>query len=382
MAVQLADDAASARATAMPDVTVETTFDAIDGGQWDQLVRSMPRPTPFLLHGWIVPWWRHYGARRELAIHAARAGGRLVAALPLAADTTWPGTPVARFVGAPDSTLADIVAPADADRSTLRRLVDDAVARHRLLDLYSLAPDGHLASILERRSLRTRTRAAVMDLSDGWEDAYRRKTSGRRRSLHRRRWRQLRDGGRVELSVATGGSDVARALEDAFRVHALRWSGRPDVSTFADERGRAFNRVALAALARSGAVRLVTLHVSGVPVAFTCSLHTGGRMFVYRLAFDPAYGRCSPGILVTLEAIRLAAEAGATHVEFLRGTERYKMELGDRVDVLSEAVIARGGRAACAKALVDGRTRTDRVLAAGRRAARDLVRAKRRREEP
>jgi len=366
---------AGAVAPAAMQVTTDTTFDTIDAERWDELVGSMPRPTPFLLHGWLVPWWRHYGAGREPAIHVSRAGGRLAAALPLMVGRTCARTPVARFVGAPDSTLADIVAPAETDERTLHRLLDAAVAEHRLLDLYSLAPDGHLASILPARCLRTRTRAPVMDMRDGWEDVFARKTSGRRRALYRRRWRQLRAAGPVELSVATEERDVAPALEDAFRIHALRWRGRPDVSTFADERGREFNRAAMAALARSGCVRMVTLRVAGAPVAFTCSLHTGGRMFLYRLAFDPQYGRCSPGILVTLEAIRLAAEEGATHVEFLRGTERYKTELGDRFDVLSEAVVARGGRAQVAKALVNGGTRANRAMVASRRAGRQLAKA-------
>ena len=373
--------AVGAASTAPARVATETTLDAIADERWDEIVESMPRPTPFLLQGWLMPWWRHFGWGRELAVHTARVDGRLVGALPLAVGTTWPRTAVAQFVGAPDSTLADIVAPADADPTLLRRLLDQARAGHRLLDLHSLAPDGHLASILPQPSVHTRARAPVMQLAGGWDETFGRKTSSRRRALYRRRWRQLRGLGRVELAVAAGEGDMGLALEDAFRVHTLRWRSRPDVSTFADDRGRAFNRDAVAALARSGRVRLLMLRIDGAPVAFTCSLLAGGRMFLYRLAFDPAYGRWSPGILVTLEAIRLAADEGASCVEFLRGTERYKVELADRVDPLSQAVIATGGRALAAKAAINGRVRAGRTLRAGRRAGRGVVRAVRRREE-
>src|SRR5436190_2123276 len=31
------------------------------GDSWDALFRAMPRPSPFLLHCWVVEWWRHYG---------------------------------------------------------------------------------------------------------------------------------------------------------------------------------------------------------------------------------------------------------------------------------------------------------------------------------
>ena len=43
----------------------------------------MPRPSPFLLHGWIAAWWRDYGGGSQLAVHLARRNGRLVGALPL-----------------------------------------------------------------------------------------------------------------------------------------------------------------------------------------------------------------------------------------------------------------------------------------------------------
>ena len=375
------DHAVGLGSRAAARVTAETAFDASDRERWDELVDTMPRPTPFLLQEWLMAWWRHFGGGRELAIHTARTDGRLLAALPLVVGTTWPRTPAARFVGAPDSTLADIVAPAGADPDTLHRVLDAAMAAHDLLDLFSLAPDGHLASLLPRQRLPIRARAPVMDLAGGWEEGFGRKTSSRRRALYRRRWRQLRDLGRVDLAVVADEDDVGPGLEDAFRVHALRWHSRPDVSTFADDRGRAFNRDALTALARSGRVRLLVLRIDGAPVAFTCSLVAGGRMFLYRLAFDPAYGRWSPGILVALEAIRLAAEEGATGVEFLRGTERYKVELADRVDPLSQALIARGGRALAAKAAISGRMRAGRTLLAGKRAGRGVVRAWRQREE-
>ncbi|HEX2434498.1 MAG TPA: hypothetical protein VHI55_11185, partial [Gaiellaceae bacterium] len=50
------------------------------GGSWDDLVRSMARPSPYLLHGWLVEWWRHYGRKATLAVHVAFEGDRLVGA--------------------------------------------------------------------------------------------------------------------------------------------------------------------------------------------------------------------------------------------------------------------------------------------------------------
>jgi CelD/BcsL family acetyltransferase involved in cellulose biosynthesis len=59
-------------------------------------------------------------------------------------------------------------------------------------------------------------------------------------------------------------------------------------------------------------------------------------MYVHRIAFDPAFGRFSPGVINTLDAIETAAAEGVTRVEFLGGAERYKVELADRLEPLYE----------------------------------------------
>jgi CelD/BcsL family acetyltransferase involved in cellulose biosynthesis len=43
---------------------------------WDRLVREMARPSPFLLHGWLLAWWRHHGRARQLCVHVAYRPGR------------------------------------------------------------------------------------------------------------------------------------------------------------------------------------------------------------------------------------------------------------------------------------------------------------------
>ncbi|HEV2902316.1 MAG TPA: hypothetical protein VGW30_03555, partial [Gaiellaceae bacterium] len=42
-------------------VSSEAGLAQLAGESWDDLVRAMPRPSPFLLHSWLVEWWRHYG---------------------------------------------------------------------------------------------------------------------------------------------------------------------------------------------------------------------------------------------------------------------------------------------------------------------------------
>ena len=62
-------------------ISSEESFAALEG--WDTLVRAMSRPSPFLLHGWVTEWWRHYGEGSRLAVEVAFRGDQLVGALPL-----------------------------------------------------------------------------------------------------------------------------------------------------------------------------------------------------------------------------------------------------------------------------------------------------------
>src|SRR4029453_13187081 len=64
------------------EISTDEEFAAL-GDSWNALVRAMPRPSPHLLHQWLLTWWRHYGVGNELAVHVAYRGHELVGALPL-----------------------------------------------------------------------------------------------------------------------------------------------------------------------------------------------------------------------------------------------------------------------------------------------------------
>jgi CelD/BcsL family acetyltransferase involved in cellulose biosynthesis len=211
-----------------------------------------------------------------------------------------------------------------------------------------------------RVELVERLEAPVLDLGPGWESVYRAKTDAKKRNLHSRRRRQLAALGSLEVRVARTGDELEAALGEAFRLHDLRWQGRPDHSSFGTEAGRRFVAAAFRALGGQDVPRVVTLSLDGRAIAFQSYLGFRGTMYLHRLAFDPAFARYSPGLVNTLDTLAVAASEGIERVEFLGGGERYKLELADRFEPLYEAVgLARGpaGRAAAAARLVRIRLR-------------------------
>jgi CelD/BcsL family acetyltransferase involved in cellulose biosynthesis len=215
-----------------------------------------------------------------------------------------------------------------------------------LFDLYGLPTRSHIADAVGSSiALIERVEAPVLDLSPGWEAVYHAKTSSKKRNLHRRRRRQLSELGQLEVVVARDLEDLRPALEEAFRLHLLRWEGRPDGSGFATPVGQRFHREVLETLAEFDVPRIVLLKLDGRAIAFHYYLAFEGCMYVHRLAFDPAVGRFSPGLVNTLDTIEAAAAEGLTRVEFLGGAERYKLELADRTEPLCHGLgLARNAR--------------------------------------
>ncbi len=309
-------------------------------GPWDELVRSMPRPSPFLLHGWLEVWWRHAEAGVRPLVHAAFDDGRLVGGLPLCLVERR-GMQVLSFQGGSQSALADLVLDRAAPASIAKALADRAESSGQdLALLYGLPASSRLVEAMgpDRVHLVERSEAPVLDLEGGWDEVYRAKTTGKRRNQDGRKRRQLAAVGRVETQVAREPDELEAALEDAFELHEIRWRGRPDGSGFATPAGRQFHRAALRRLAELGIPRIVVLRLDGRAIAFHYFFLLERRMYVHRLAFDPAYSRYSPGLLNTLDAIEAAAADGAAMVEFLGGAERYKIELADRLEPLYEAI--------------------------------------------
>jgi len=169
-------------------------------GPWDELVRSMGRPSPFLLHGWLLEWWRHYGGKRRLAVHVAMRGDRLVGALPLCRSRRF-GLRVTEFIGGTKAPLADLMVAPDEDPATAARLAERILSSGGdFADLFGMPGNSRLATALPAGS------------------------------LHALRWRGRRDptGFGTPVGRAFHRAAMRRlAVEDVPRLVTLRLDGQP-----------------------------------------------------------------------------------------------------------------------------------------------------------
>jgi CelD/BcsL family acetyltransferase involved in cellulose biosynthesis len=329
---------------------------------WDDLVRAMARPSPHLLHAWLVTWWRHFGEDNELAVQVAYRGDRLVGAVPFFVQRRQ-GLRVLTFMGADQVSLADLLLANGEKAAVGAALAERAAAtKHDYADFHGLPASSRLTEALgpSRLQLIVRAEAPVLDLTGvDWETYYTTRLSSKQRALHRRRIRQLSKLGTLETTVARTREEVAPALEEAFRLHSLRWEGRPDRSDFGTEAGRQFHREATDAISELDVPRIVTLRLDGRAIAFAYYFALEGAMHCYRLAFDPELQRFSPGLVNRYDTLEYAFAEGASRIEFLGGLERYKVELTDRREPLHEGLGLADSVAG--KAVVSARLNTVRM---------------------
>jgi CelD/BcsL family acetyltransferase involved in cellulose biosynthesis len=333
------------------------------GAGWDDLVRGAPRPSPFLLHGWVAEWWRHFGDGRQLVVAAAHRDGRLVGVLPLCVRRRS-GVRVAEFLSGHESALADLLLAPGEPAETGAALLAAARPGFDAVDLFGLPGESALARTAgdDALTLIERVAAPYMTMPEGFEARYVERTSSKTRNTHRRRRKQLDALGDVRFRVARAPEELEPALAEAQRLHALRWEGRPDQSEFTSERGRPFHLAAIRRLAPLDTVRIVLCELDGVAIAHHYYFALEGRMIVHCLAFDPAYQEVSVGLTTNLETLRAASAEGLTTVEFLGGDERYKLELADGMAPLYQGIgLARGvrgtGAVVARRAMIDLRIR-------------------------
>jgi CelD/BcsL family acetyltransferase involved in cellulose biosynthesis len=215
-----------------------------------------------------------------------------------------------------------------SDASALARLAEALVALRMPLILDRLPADSPVPAALQRAYrgggfvvCRPANGWPYVTLDDSWRQPDQHLNAGRRSDLRRAR-RTLEKTGPVTfdgLSPAPG--ELGPLLDEAFRVEAASWKGREGSALARDaNRGPFYRRYAEAA-SEKGILRLSFLRVDGQAAAMQLAVESGQGLWILKIGYDERFARGSPGILLTMEALRHAAERGLRTYEFLGTVE-------------------------------------------------------------
>jgi CelD/BcsL family acetyltransferase involved in cellulose biosynthesis len=124
--------------------------------------------------------------------------------------------------------------------------------------------------------------------------------AGKRKELRRQR-RRLADAGAVIADLSTEPEAVAAALADFFALEAQGWKGRAGTAAAMHEPLRRFVADAVSGLASEGKARVDRLRVGDKAAATIVTLRSGASAWTWKIAYDEAYARYSPGVQLMVD---------------------------------------------------------------------------------
>jgi CelD/BcsL family acetyltransferase involved in cellulose biosynthesis len=302
--------------------------------EWIDLEKRASTDNLFLTYMWQHSWWQDLGDRdgRVLDLVAFRDAGRLVGIAPTYQEQAG-GFTLVRFGGGLEVTdyLGFMVEPA-YEKAAGRAFLERCLTRPGLvLDLHYLRSDGvtlkaiiQAAADLDRRfSVEEEEVSPRIELPSTWDEYLARLGKKHRHELRRKR-RRLEDAGGWTITE-TSQATLANDLEVFFDVHAKSMREKADFMT---EDIKTFFRHICGHLEEEGWLSLRTLVHEGRPLAAVLGFVYRGTLLLYNSGYDPEYNQLAPGFVLMTEEIRLTIEAGLSEVDFLRGNEKYKYDLG------------------------------------------------------
>ena len=299
-------------------------------GEWDGLLAQNSTRSVFLTPLWHRVWLETFQNGRTLRVYTVRDGERLVGVAPvLVRDGTF------AFSGDPNNCdYMDFIISKGAEETVLRSLLEElATDVCRELRLWGV-PEGsptlaHLAPV-----------AAVAGFDVAWEeeevcprvglpgtwDAYLGQLTKKDRHELRRKMRRLfESGGRIDYYALTAPDQIGAAMDDFIR---LMEASKHEKAEFLTPEMEQFFRAMAVTLAGEGVVRLYFLELDGVRVAAVLCFDYNDEILMYNSGFDPSLGHLAVGLISKALVVKDAIDQGRRSVDFLRGTERYKYDLG------------------------------------------------------
>lgn len=317
------------------DVMLERSERGFEMPEWPDLLRRDPNRQVFAYPEWNRAWWEEFNTGKELHLLTIRNGADAVGIVPLYRKVDGERR-ILRFVGGIDLTdyLGPICSPDardDVADAFVGWLANTDVGWDEF-DAHNMpVPLGFADHLVERADARgfsftidQEETSAVLPLPGSWDEYLDGLGSKDRHELRRKRRRLARDHPDAVVRSVTDESfefDLKTFVEMHREAggHKGRFM-RPDVTTF-------FERIGRVGLAK-GWLRMDVLEVASKAIAMTFGFQIERKFYLYNSAYEPATARLSPGLVLTSKLVERAIAEGLELFDFLRGSERYKSQLG------------------------------------------------------
>jgi hypothetical protein len=129
--------------------------------------------------------------------------------------------------------------------------------------------------------------------------------SADRRNENGRKERRLRELGRLDWELLERGEDADCWVDEFLRLEAAGWKSGPKGHAIAKRAGdRAYLRAILRVGGDEGRLSLFSMRLNGQAIAMRSVFVSGRDGFAFKSAYDEAYAKYSPGLLLVIEHLR------------------------------------------------------------------------------
>ncbi len=317
----------------------------LPAGAWDALADRV-RAEPWLRPGWLRAWTAAFDEDRLVCL-ALSEDGRLRGLVALllrggavVSPTNW------------HSPGFGVLAEDEIVRRALMTALLERTQRRLALSFLGETDARMLRECARGRRLVTRVVARQPFVEFGRETL----SKNMRRSLRRgRRW--LDEHGDVTLEIVAHERDLDRALEEGFDVESAGWKGRRRTAINSADATRSFYENVGRWAATRGMLRLFLLRVERRAISFEFVVRDGGCLYDLKGGYDEAFGKASPGALITNEILRYGARQGLARLELLGDSEHWKLRWATGMRDRHEVQVFGGGAVAAADWLVHAHAR-------------------------
>jgi CelD/BcsL family acetyltransferase involved in cellulose biosynthesis len=119
----------------------------------------------------------------------------------------------------------------------------------------------------------------------------------------RRRRRRLEELGTVRFERLAAEADPASWIDELVSLEATGWKGREGVAAASEPHVEAFVRHVLREAHADGRLDMRRLRLDGRTISMLAHIESGRSAVSFKIAYDEAFARFSPGVLLQMEAL-------------------------------------------------------------------------------
>ncbi len=285
---------------------------------WERLVARAAEPNPFFEPWFLVPSLQQWGAAERVTVKAWFLDGRLAGLMPIVRSAKYYSHILTHATGwlHPNAFCGVPLVVAGQEEAFWRALLAhfDRMARRALfLHLPLLPAGGPVDAALERvlaSSPRAHYRVAEenrafltgeMSAAEYLEGSM----SAKKRKELRRQHNRLAEEGTLAFERLEGEAGLSEWTAEFLALEAAGWKGEAGSALASAPDTAALFTQSLAGAAAAGRLERLALRLDGRPIAMLANFITPPGAYSFKTAFDEAYARFSPGMLLQLENLAL-----------------------------------------------------------------------------